>query len=208
MQALDLILSESAERHKHLCPRQVLGVRMGMCAAELLGIELPRADKRLLVISETDGCAVDGLIAATGCRIGSRTLRILDFGKVAATFIDTRTEETIRIVPRREARELAVDHMPDARNNWEAMLLGYQVLSTAELFVHQHVRLDKPLAQIVSRPGMKAICEVCEEEIMNGREVISNGTILCRSCAGESYYHHIKNSTFTKYDLAQNTIWG
>src|SRR5512143_3671048 len=110
MRSLDLILGESASRHKHLCPRQVLGARIGMFASERLEIELPRIDKRLLVVSETDGCAVDGLIAATGCRVGSRTLRILDFGKVAATFIDTRTDETIRIVPRREARELAVDH--------------------------------------------------------------------------------------------------
>jgi len=51
---LDLILAESAKRHKHLCPRQVLGARMGLFAAELLGIELPRRDKRLLVISETE----------------------------------------------------------------------------------------------------------------------------------------------------------
>ena len=144
MHTLVSLLVESAKWHKHLCPRQVLGARMGLFAAELLGIELPRSDKRLLVISETDGCAVDGLIAATGCRVGSRTLRILDFGKVAATFTDTYTEETIRIVPRREARVLATDHQPDARNIWEAMLLGYQVMSASELFFVQHVQLDMP----------------------------------------------------------------
>ncbi len=190
MRTLDEILIDSAKRHKHLCPRQVLGARMGLFAAELLGIELPRNDKRLLVISETDGCAVDGLIAATGCRVGSRTLRILDFGKVAATFVDTHTEETIRIVPQREARTLAGEHVPNARNNWEAMLLGYQVMSASDLFIVQSVELDKPLAQIVSRPGMKAVCEVCGEEIINGREVLNNGVVVCRACAGESYYHH------------------
>lgn len=190
MRTLDEILIDSAKRHKHLCPRQVLGARMGLFAAELLGLELPRRDKRLLVISETDGCAVDGLIAATGCRVGSRTLRILDFGKVAATFADIYTEETVRIVPRREARRLAEGHMPDARNNWEAMLLGYQVLPASDLFSVQPVELDKPLAQIVSRPGAKAICEACGEEIINGREILKNDTVLCRACAGESYYHY------------------
>jgi len=124
MHTLDVILAESAKRHKHLCPRQVLGARMGLFAAELLGLDLPRRDKRLLVISETDGCTVDGLIAATGCRVGSRTLRIQDFGKVAATFADTYTEETVRIVPRREARLVASDHTRGASNKWEAMLLG------------------------------------------------------------------------------------
>lgn len=97
MDTLDRILQESAKRHRHLCPRQVLGARMALYAAELLRLELPRADKRLLVIAETDGCAVDGLIAATGCRVGSRTLRILDFGKVAATFTDTHTGRSVRV---------------------------------------------------------------------------------------------------------------
>ena len=152
MRTLDEILIDSAKRHKHLCPRQVLGACMGLFAVELLGIELPRNDKRLLVISETDGCVVDGLIAATNCRVGSRTLRIMDFGKVAATFADIYTEETIRIIPRKEARSLAVKHVPDARNNWEAMQLGYRLMSASDLFIVQHVELDKPLAQIVSRP--------------------------------------------------------
>lgn len=195
MRTLDEILIDSAKRHKHLCPRQVLGARMGLFAAELLGLELPRRDKRLLVISETDGCAVDGLIAATGCRVGSRTLRILDFGKVAATFADIYTEETVRIVPRREARTLAEGHMPAARNNWEAMLLGYQVLPAADLFSVQPVELDKPLAQIVSRPGVKAICAACGEEIINGREILKNDAVLCRACAGESYYHYASTAS-------------
>lgn len=189
MHTLDVILAESAKRHKHLCPRQVLGARMGLFAAELLGVELPRSDKRLLVISETDGCAVDGLIAATGCRIGSRTLRILDFGKVAATFADVYTEETIRIVPQQEARFAASDYAPRASHKWEAMLLGYQKMPMSDLFVVQQVKLDMSLSEIISRPGRKVICEICDEEIINGREVLKDGAVLCRACAGEKYYH-------------------
>src|SRR6266508_7002086 len=116
MQSLELILRESAKRHKHLCPRQVLGARMSLLAGDMLNLELPQSDKRLLVIAETDGCTVDGIIAASGCHVGGRTLRILDFGKVAATFIDTRTEESIRIVPRKEARALSGDYAPAGRN--------------------------------------------------------------------------------------------
>jgi len=203
MQNLDSILSESAKRHKYLCPRQVLGARMGLFAAELLGIEVPRSDKRLLVISETDGCAVDGLIAATGCHVGSRTLRILDFGKVAATFTDISTEATIRIVPKPEARSRAAEHAPPlARNKWEAMLLGYQVMPLSDLFVVQRVKLDRPLSEIISRPRRKATCEVCQEEIINGREVLNNGVVLCRTCAGESYYNSLVPLTGMVEDLS------
>ena len=182
------ILKESARRHRHLCPRQVLGARMALYAGELLGLDLSRADKRLLVISETDGCAVDGIIAATHCRVGSRSLRILDFGKVAATFTDIPAETSIRIAPSREARSLAGEYAPHARNRWEAMLLGYQAMPAAELFAVQFVQLNQSLAQIISRSGRKAVCDSCGEEVINGREIIKDETILCRGCAGGGYY--------------------
>ncbi len=70
MQSLQMILYESSKRHKPLCLRQVLGARMSFLAAEILELELPGVDKRSLVIAETDGCTVDGFIAATGCRVG------------------------------------------------------------------------------------------------------------------------------------------
>jgi formylmethanofuran dehydrogenase subunit E len=69
------------------------------------------------------------------------------------------------------------------------MLLGYQVILTSELFVVQHVQLDLPLSQIISKPGKRTICEVCGEEVINGREVLNSGVIFCRACAGDGYYH-------------------
>jgi len=185
---LDDILSESASRHKHLCPRQVLGARMALYAGELLDLELPRTDKRLLVISETDGCAVDGIIAATHCRAGSRTLRILDLGKVAATFTDIHTGASIRVAPQHAARTSAHEYAPNACNRWEAMLHGYQIMPAERLLAVQSVQLNVPLVEIISRPGKKAICEICKEEVINGREVIKGGTILCGACAGNGYY--------------------
>ena len=59
MQPLEIILYESAKRHKHLCPRQILGARMALLTGEVLGLELPRMDKRLLIITKTDGCTVE-----------------------------------------------------------------------------------------------------------------------------------------------------
>lgn len=188
MRGLDRILHESSIRHQHLCPRQVLGARMGLFAGELLHLTLPCLDKQLLVIAETDGCTVDGISAATGCHVGGRTLRIMDLGKVAATFIDVRTGEALRLAPKHEARSLAVNHTPNVDNRWEAMLISYQVIPAAELFSFQPVCLNIPLAEIISTPERKAECAQCGEEIFNGREVNHNGSILCRSCAGQDYY--------------------
>ncbi len=188
MPTLAQLLEASAALHRHLCPRQVLGARMGLLAGEVLGLDLPQTDKRLLAIAETDGCAIDGISVATGCWVGRRTLRVEDYGKVAATFVDTATRRAIRIAPRPDARQRARHYAPEARNKWEAQLLGYQRMPAGELLSVQSVQLKTPIEQIVSRPGLRAACDVCGEEIMNEREVARDGLTLCRACAGESYY--------------------
>jgi formylmethanofuran dehydrogenase subunit E len=182
------LLEASAALHHHLCPRQVLGVRMGLYAGELLGLAVPQADKRLLTIVETDGCASDGIAVATNCWVGRRTLRIEDYGKVAATFVDTDSGRAVRVVPRPKARCQAAAFAPGAANTWEAQLLGYQRMPAAQLLAAQGVRLRTPIEQIVSRPGRKTICEACGEEILNEREIVSAGRTLCRACAGQCYY--------------------
>jgi formylmethanofuran dehydrogenase subunit E len=188
MKSLSELLGASAALHRHLCPRQVLGVRMGVWAGELLGLDVPQADKRLLTIVETDGCAADGIAVATNCWVGRRTLRVEDYGKVAATFVDTRNEQAVRIVPRREARDLAWLYATGARNKWEAQLLGYQRMPSLELFVFNPVRLRVPVREILSRAGHKAVCTSCGEEILNEREIADGGLSLCRACFGEAYY--------------------
>ena len=188
MKTLTELLDASTVLHRHLCPRQVLGVRMGMLAGEILGLDLPQSDKRLFTIVETDGCASDGIAVATNCWVGRRTLRVEDYGKVAATFVDIQTGRAVRIVPRREARQLARAYAPGARNKWEAQLVGYQRMPDDELLIAQAVRLIQSIEQILGRPGMKATCEICGEEIINEREIVHEGTTLCRTCAGQGYY--------------------
>jgi formylmethanofuran dehydrogenase subunit E len=187
MTTLDDLLQATARLHRHLCPRQVLGVRMGLYGGELLGLAVPQANKRLLTLMETDGCAADGVSVATGCWVGRRTMRMADFGKVAATFVDTQTGHAVRVVPRAAAREAAGGLAPEARGKWEAQLLGYQRMPAPELLCAQPVRLTLDLAQLVSHPGKKALCEQCGEEVMNERELEVAGRVLCRACAGAAY---------------------
>jgi len=188
MKSLDQFLQEAARSHRHLCPRQVLGVRMGLAAGRWLGLTVPQTDKRLLTIVETDGCVIDGLVVATGCRVGRRTMRVLDFGKVAATFVDTLTGRAVRIVPNAGSRLRAKAYAPEAASRWEAYLLGYQRMPEAELLDNQEVALIVPLEKILSKDGYRVKCDRCGEEIINEREVRQAGLILCRPCAGGAYY--------------------
>ena len=185
---LDERLKQSAAQHDHLCPRQVLGVRMGLLAELKLGLTLPQSDKRMLTFVETDGCFADGISVSTGCTVGHRTLRVEDYGKVAATFVDTKTSHAIRIAPRCDARLTARSYALEARNRWEAQLLGYQRMPIDDLYMVQDVELTTPIEIIVSRAGLKAVCARCGEEIINGREISHGGTVWCRACLLGAYY--------------------
>jgi len=189
MPDLAQLLAETTARHDHLCPRQVLGVRMGLYAAQLLDLDLPQTNKRLFAFVETDGCFADGLAVATGCSLGHRTMRLMDFGKVAATFIDTKTDRAIRIYPHPESRHNALCSKPNARSRWHAQLEAYQVMPFDQMFLWQTVTLTIDLKQIISRPGVRVNCAVCGEEIINQREVLVDGQTLCLSCVGQGYYH-------------------
>lgn len=189
---LQRLLERTAERHKHLCPRQVLGVRIGLAGPAALGLEVPRNDKRLLAILETDGCYVDGVEVATGARVGQRTLRVIDYGKVATTFVDVKTGVAIRLAPRPDVRQRARSYAPEERGLYFAQLKAYQVMPDEELLTIQEVHLTKPVEDLISRPGVRVSCALCGEEIINEREVWRQDMALCRACAGPAYYSRLQ----------------
>lgn len=112
MHDLESLLKQASARHSHLCPRQVLGVRMALAGAGLLGFDLPRSDKAMLVIAETDGCFLDGLEVAAGVTPGHRTLCIEDYGKIAATFVGVNSGQAIRLAPRSNVRNMTYRYAP------------------------------------------------------------------------------------------------
>ncbi len=182
------LLEKSMQDHDHLCPRQILGVRIGLAGMKALGFSEPPAKKELLAIAETDGCFVDGVIAATGCTVGHRTLRVEDYGKVAVTFVDTRTGNTVRVIPRLDARERACDFVPAESRHYFAQMQAYQEMPDEEMLSIQEVILNTPVERIISRAGIRVNCDACGEEIMNEREVQQNGLTLCYTCARGGYY--------------------
>lgn len=190
------MLQISSARHNHLCPRQVLGVRIGLRGLRELAIQgcadegrYTNERKRLLTIVETDGCGLDGIAVATDCAVGRRTLRVMDYGKVAATLVDTRSNRAIRVSPTPASRTLAYTYAPEASSRWHAYLAAYQIIPDQELLRVEEVVLEQTVQEIISRPGARAICESCGEEIINEREVVVDERVLCRTCAAGGYYH-------------------
>ena len=182
------LLQISSARHSHLCPRQVLGARMGLAGLRALELTAPLTKPTGLVIVETDGCFVDGMEAATGATVGHRTLRVVDMGKIAATFVDVEGSRAMRLVPQRGIRTLAFAYAPEEEQRYAAQLAGYQAMPEAELFRFEEVDLEPPLSALLSRPDARNTCSNCGEEIINEREVMLEGAAMCRMCAGQGYY--------------------
>ncbi len=147
-----------------------------------------KEEKNLLVIVEKDGCFSTGVEVATGASVGHRTLRIVDYGKIAPTFIQVDTGVAVRIAPQPEVRELAWHYAPQERRGYFAMLAGYQRMPDEALLSFQPVRLTTPVTTLISRQGARALCAVCREEIINEREVFHQGQTVCQACAGLGYY--------------------
>jgi len=202
---LQSLLEKSASHHSHLCPRQILGVRMILAGMHNLGFINPPLKKRLMVIIESDGCFADGIAAATNCTIGHRTLRVEDYGKIAAVFVNTVTRQAVRVAPHLDIRQNSYSYAPDEPRHYFAQMHAYQIMPDAEMFSFTPVQLATPIELIISKPAVRMNCDLCGEEIINEREVHQDGLILCYACAYEGYYHEKQPGLFiTRIQTAQN----
>jgi formylmethanofuran dehydrogenase subunit E len=194
MQTLDEMLEECGRLHGHMCAGQLLGARMAALGCRLIGVDDPRgADrKRLIVWVEIDRCMTDAVSAVTGVRLGKRSLKFLDYGKVAATFLNTDTGEAVRIVALEESRALADARHAEIESKKERQFLTYREATDEELFKVERVKVDYTDFDAPGRPRSRATCARCGEGINDGRETTDAcGLTLCRPCALGGYYQRL-----------------
>ncbi len=190
MKSFDEYLREAELAHGHLCAGQILGVRMAMLGLQKLQIDDPHGKdrKRLVTFVEIDRCATDAVGVVTGCRLGKRALKFRDWGKMAATFVDVSGGKAIRIAANESSKQLARKMHPEIENKNQQQMLAYREMSDDDLFTTQWVRVDLPAEEFPGYKSERIVCEHCGEGINFRREVQRDGKILCRGCAGESYY--------------------
>jgi formylmethanofuran dehydrogenase subunit E len=189
MKSLEEYLELAAKNHGHMCPGQVLGTRMAMRGLKELGIDDPPAHRRrLLTYVEIDRCATDAVSLVTGCSLGRRSLKFMDFGKVAATFVDLETKRAVRVAARDDSRAKAKAMFPELADAHRQQLQAYKVMDDAELFEIRPVQVNLKDEDLPGGARSRVACEQCGEGINNGRERNIAGRVLCRHCAGERYY--------------------
>ena len=181
----DRLLHEAEIAHGHLCAGQILGVRMAILGLARLGIADPRgADrKRLVTFVEIDRCATDAIAVVTGCRLGKRALKIRDWGKMAATFVDLSTQKAIRLAARESSKQRARELYPEIENKNQQQMHAYREMSDADLFTEQWVQAPIEPRELPGYKSPRIACAVCGEGINYDREVQRDGQILCLGCA-------------------------
>lgn len=180
----DACLSEAAAIHGDVCAGLTLGTRMAIAGLKAIGIEDPKGKdrKNILVFVEIDRCATDAIMAITGCQPGKRTMKIHDYGKMAATFYNLSTGKAVRLSVRENSRQ------EEARDP-EARVQLFATLPDSELLRIEEVEVSLPPQDRPGLPLRVVTCDACGERVMDMREVISDGKTLCRPCAsGIRYY--------------------
>jgi formylmethanofuran dehydrogenase subunit E len=201
MESFEKLLEGSSNAHGHLCPGQVVGVRMAMEGCRLIGLDNPRdltQIKKLIVYVEMDRCATDAISFVTGVRLGRRSLKFVDNGIMAATFVNLETNKAFRIVSTESSRDLAEIYAPEIIDKGQQQLQAYKRMDIAELFDIQEVRVDVPACDMPGPTRFKQTCSSCGQVVRDKKEVMRNDKIQCRPCALGTYYQAIPKKSHHK----------
>lgn len=185
MESLDELLQKAKVAHGHLCAGQILGVRMALLGLKKLGIDDPlNVDrKRVATFVEIDRCATDAIGMVTGCRLGKRTLKFRDWGKMAATFVDLASDNAVRVVALERSRDLAGELYPHLESKSQQQMQAYRELPDEKLFCVEMVRVHVDPAELPGYKAERVACARCGEGVNFGRFEERNGERLCLSCA-------------------------
>ena len=205
MKPFDELLASSAEAHGHLCPGQVVGVRMAMLGCRLIGLDDPQSRdqiKKLIVYVEMDRCTGDAVAHVTGAKLGRRSLKFVDYGIMAATFLNLETNTAYRILSTEEARDLASVYAPEIPDKYQQQLRAYKRMPDSVLFKVQQVEVPLSEFDLPGPTRRKVSCSQCGQAVRDHREIVVDGASLCHPCAHGAYFMNAREVTWPDMNWA------
>lgn len=193
------LLESCSAEHGHLCPGQVVGVRMAILGCRLIGMDQPkRIDqiKKLLVYVEMDRCTADAVAHVTGVKLGRRSLKFVDYGIMAATFMNLATGGSYRVLSTEEARDLAQVYAPEFATASQRQIAAYKRMPDSVLFRVQKVRVKIDEFDLPGPTRRKVACSICGQMIRDAREILLQGKTVCKPCTDRSYFTHARDITW------------
>jgi len=180
MNDFEVYLKKAGDFHGHVCAGIALGTRISLAAMKALGLTPGVKNKSLIVYAEIDRCMTDAVQVITGCSLGHRSLKHVDYGKFAATFVNLDTGKAVR--------GTVLEHFSN-EDTIEKTLEKLARIPDNELVTLQEVTVNIPETDLPGTPKQRAVCAVCGEWIMDGREIKKEGKVVCRACAAGKYYY-------------------
>lgn len=199
MEPFEELLNSSAIAHGHLCAGQVVGVRMAMLGCRLLGLDHPRSQdqiKKFVVYIEMDRCTADAVAHVTGVKLGRRSLKFMDYGIMAATFVYLETGEAYRVISTEEARDLTHVYAPGVDGKPRQQIEAYKQMPDSVLFRVQRATVNVSDFDLPGPTRYKAICSQCGQVVRDHREIMVDGRSLCHPCANGAYFHNASEITW------------
>ncbi len=193
---IDSLVEAAARAHGHLCPGQVIGVRMAILGLGLLGYPCPLGYpeiKSVMGFVEIERCLADAVASATGLRFGRGSLKLVDQGLLAATFLDMPSDRAVRLVSRDDARDKAEEYAPNQVNAHAAQTEAYRVMPDIELFDAVWVSVDRERFLTPGERPPKVPCAACGVLVRSGQARSGPDGPLCAVCADDAYFkpmHH------------------
>jgi formylmethanofuran dehydrogenase subunit E len=169
----------------------VVGVRMAMLGCRLIGLDNPRQDdqiKKLIVYVEMDRCTGDAVAFVTGAKLGRRSLKYVDYGIMAATFLNLETNQAYRIISTEESRDLANEYAPEFNDKTTQQIEAYKRMPESILFRIQKVNVPISEFDLPGPTRKKVTCAGCGQVVRDNKEVQINGKPYCRPCAHGAYF--------------------
>ena len=90
---------ECVKFHGHSCPGLAIGFRATELAMEKMGKQFSAdSDEQIVCITENDACGVDAVQYISGCTLGKGNLIYRPTGKMAFSFFDRESGDSIRLM--------------------------------------------------------------------------------------------------------------
>jgi formylmethanofuran dehydrogenase subunit E len=182
MDDFELYLKKAGDYHGHVCAGIALGTKMTLAAMKVLGMNPGVKNKNLIVYAEIDRCMTDAVQVITGCSLGHRSLKYVDYGKFAATFVNLETGKALRA---------SIKESFKSDGPIEEVSRIISRTPDNEMVILQEVKIDISETDLPGSPKKRAYCSICGERVMDGRDVTRNGRVMCRGCANGKYYHEV-----------------
>lgn len=175
---LDIYLDKAKALHGDCCAGIVLGTRLTLAALKALGLDPEQRHKNLIVFVEIDRCMTDAIQAITGCTLGHRNLKYINYGKFGAIFYDLDSKQAVRVTEQRGPREHAGGDIATVfRNTPDEELIQIEDVD---------IKLDKK--ELPGKPEHIEACEQCGELVFDDRLVLADSKRVCLACADGAYY--------------------